>query len=103
MDWIQYLPYLLVMAGVTYLIRMLPLTLVRKPIHSRFLRSFLSYVPYAVLGAMTIPDIFYATGNIYTGLIGLACALFMAWREKSLVTVAITACAAVYASQFVIH
>lgn len=103
MSWAKYLPYLLVMAGVTYFIRMLPLTLIRKPIRSRFLRSFLSYVPYAVLGAMTIPDIFYATGSLYTALIGLAAALFMAWKEKSLVAVAITACAAVYAGQFLIH
>lgn len=56
-----FYPYLLVMAGVTYLIRMLPLTVFRREIRSPFLRSFLYYVPYAVLGAMTRPDIFYAT------------------------------------------
>ena len=54
----SFYPYLLVMAGVTYLIRMLPLTVFRREIRSRFLRSFLYYVPYAVLGSMTIPDIF---------------------------------------------
>ena len=51
--------YLLVMAGVTYLIRMLPLTIFRKEIKSTFIKSFLHYVPFAVLGAMTIPDVLY--------------------------------------------
>ena len=96
-----FFPYLIVMAAVTYLIRMLPMTLIRRPVRSRFLRSFLSYVPYAVLGAMTVPDIFYATGSLYTALVGLAAALVMAWREKSLLTVALTACGAVFVSQCV--
>lgn len=96
-----FFPYLIVMAAVTYLIRMLPMTLIRRPVRSRFLRSFLSYVPYAVLGAMTVPDIFYATGSLYTALAGLAAALIMAWREKSLLTVALTACCAVFVSQWI--
>ncbi|MBQ8536260.1 MAG: AzlD domain-containing protein [Clostridia bacterium] len=95
--------YLVVMAGVTYLIRMLPLTVFRKQIKSPFIRSFLAYVPYAVLAAMTIPEIFFSTGNSYTALIGLAVALVLAWMEKGLLTVALCACAAVYLSQLIIH
>ena len=63
--------YLLVMAGVTYLIRMLPLTIFRKEIKSTFVKSFLHYVPFAVLGAMTIPDVLYSTGDMRTAAVGL--------------------------------
>lgn len=94
-----FFPYLLVMAGVTYLIRMLPLTVFRREIRSPFLRSFLYYVPYAVLGAMTVPDIFYATGSLWTALAGLVVAVVLAWKEKSLLTVAVFACAAVAVAQ----
>ena len=78
-----FYPYLLVMAGVTYLIRMLPLTVFRREIRSPFLRSFLYYVPYAVLGAMTVPDIFYATGSLWTALAGLVVVLMMLVRQIS--------------------
>ena len=98
----SFYPYLLVMAGVTYLIRMLPLTFFRREIRSRFLRSFLYYVPYAVLGSMTIPDIFYSTGSLWTALIGLIVAVILAWKEKSLLTVALCACGAVAIAQVVI-
>ena len=101
MSWSQYLPYLLVMAGVTYLIRMLPLTVFRKEIKSTFVKSFLHYVPYAVLGAMTFPDVLYSTGSLWTALAGLVVAVVMAWRGRSLLTVAIGACAAVAAAQAV--
>ena len=102
MSWTDFLPYLLVMVGVTYLIRMLPLTVFRKEIKSRFVMSFLHYVPYAVLGAMTIPDVLYSTGNIGTALAGLAVAVVLAWRGKGLLTVAIAACVAVAAAQLVL-
>ena len=102
MSWSKFLPYLLVMAGVTYLIRMLPLTVFRTEIKSRFVMSFLHYVPYAVLGAMTIPDVLYSTGNIGTALVGLAVAVALAWRGKGLLTVAIAACVAVAAAQLVL-
>ena len=101
MSWSTFLPYLLVMAGVTYLIRMLPLTVFRKEIKSRFVMSFLHYVPYAVLGAMTIPDVLYSTGNLYTALVGLAVAVVLAWRGKGLLTVAIAACVGVAAVQLI--
>ena len=99
MTWPTYLLYLLVMAGVTYLIRMLPLTVFRKEIKSVFIRSFLHYVPYAVLAAMTIPGILTSTGDIRTALAGLAVAVVMAWRGMSLVSVSIGACLAVAAAQ----
>ncbi|MBQ9097020.1 MAG: AzlD domain-containing protein [Clostridia bacterium] len=81
--------YLLAMAGVTYLIRMLPFTFMRKKIKSVFIRSFLYYVPYAVLGAMTFPYIFYSTGNVITASAGAACALVLAYFNRSLITVAV--------------
>ncbi len=87
--------YLLVMAGVTYLIRMLPLVLCREKIQSRFLRSFLYYVPYAVLSAMTIPAIFYSTGYLVSAIAGLAVAVALSLWEKKLLTVACGACATV--------
>ena len=107
MTWHRFLPYMAVMAAVTYLIRMLPLTLFRRQIRSRFIRSFLYYVPYAVLTAMTIPDVLYATGYVSGGdpralwcaLCGLTVACVLAWRNRSLLTVAVAACAAVAAAQ----
>ncbi len=99
MNWSVYLAHLLVMAGVTYLIRMLPLTVFRREIKSVFVKSFLYYVPYAVLGAMTIPGIFSSTGNAWTATAGLIVAVIMAWRGRSLLTVAIAACVAVAAAQ----
>lgn len=102
MSWSRFLPYLAVMAGVTYLIRMLPLTVFRREIRSRFVLSFLRYVPYAVLGAMTIPDVLYSTGSMGTALVGLVVAVILAWRGKGLLTVAIAACVAVAAAQLVL-
>ena len=94
--------YLLVMAGVTYLIRMLPLTIFRKEIKSTFIKSFLHYVPFAVLGAMTIPDVLYSTGDLRTAAVGFVVAVILAWKGKSLLTVALAACAAVLAAQGVL-
>jgi branched-subunit amino acid transport protein len=88
--------YILVMAVVTYLIRMLPLVIWKKEITSPFVKSFLYYVPYACLAAMTFPAILSGTANIISGAIGFAVALILAYREKSLLTVALFACAAVF-------
>lgn len=89
--------YILAMAGVTYLIRMLPLVLFKKEITSPFVKSFLYYVPYACLAAMTFPAILTATaGGILSGVVGLVVALIVAYKEKSLLTVALFACAAVF-------
>lgn len=99
LTWPTYLLYLAVMAGVTYLIRMLPLTVFRREIKSVFVKSFLHYVPYAVLAAMTIPGVLESTGDIRTAAVGLVVAIVMAWRGHGLLTVAIAACVAVAAAQ----
>ena len=99
MNWSVFLPYVLVMAIVTYLIRMLPLVAFRKKITNRFIRSFLYYVPYGVLSAMTFPAILYATGSLPSAVVSLIVALALAWMEKSLLTVAIFASAAAFAVQ----
>jgi branched-subunit amino acid transport protein len=92
--------YILVMAGVTYLIRMIPFAFFNKKIKSVFVRSFLYYVPYAVLSAMTIPAIFYSTGNITTALIGTAVALILAYFNLPLIVVALAATAAAFGAGF---
>ena len=94
--------YLFVTAGTTYLVRMLPLVLMKGKIRSRFLLSFLHYIPYAVLSVMTIPAIFSATGDVRTAAAGFAVALVLAWRGKSLLTVAAAACAAVLMAELLL-
>jgi branched-subunit amino acid transport protein len=91
--------YILVMALTTYLIRVLPLTVFRKPIHSRFVKSFLHYVPYACLTAMTFPAILYDTAYMASGAAALTIAVWLAYRGKSLLTVSLASCAAVYLAE----
>ena len=86
----------LLTAAVTYAVRMLPLAVFQKQITSRWIQSFLFYIPYAVLGAMTFPAIFYATGNIATATAGLAVAVVLAYFNKGLLLTAIGASAAVF-------
>lgn len=93
--------YIAVMAGVTYLIRVIPFTLFRKKIQSPFFRSFLYYIPYAVLSAMTIPAIFSSTGSIVTSLVGTAVAVLLAYFGKPLIVVALAASAAAFAAGIV--
>ena len=85
------------MFAVTYAIRVLPLALIRKKIKSRFMRSFLAYIPYTVLGAMTFPAIFYSVDNIAAAAAGTAAALILAFTGRALLIVAASASAAVYA------
>lgn len=87
--------YVLIMAGVTYLIRALPFTLLRGEIKSVWLRSFFYYVPYAVLGAMTFPAIFFCTGSVVVSAIGCAAAICAAFLGGGLVTAAVVSVAAV--------
>ena len=87
--------YIATMALTTYLIRVLPLTIFRKPIKSRFLRSFLHYVPYACLTAMTFPAILTSTATVISGAAALLVAVWLAYRGKSLLTVSLAASAAV--------
>ena len=86
--------YLAVMAGVTYLVRAVPLILVKKPIKNRFLLSFLHYIPYAVLAAMTVPAIFYATDYFISAVVGFAVAAVLSFFKKGLIVVAVCSCAA---------
>lgn len=88
--------YIAAMALTTYLIRMLPLTIFRKPIRSRFLRSFLYYVPYACLTAMTFPAILTGAGTLAAGIGALIVAVSLACLGKSLVVVALSSSAAVF-------
>ncbi len=86
--------YIAVMAGVTYLVRMIPFTVFRKKIKSQFFRSFLHYIPYAVLSAMTIPAIFYSTGDMVTSVVGTVVAVVLAYLNMPLIAVALAASAA---------
>ena len=88
--------YMLTMALVTYLIRMVPITFIRGKIKNRTLRSFLYYVPYVTLGAMTVPAVFFATKSILSAAAGFLVALFLSYKNKSLLTVAAGACIVVF-------
>ncbi|MCR4905554.1 MAG: AzlD domain-containing protein [Clostridiales bacterium] len=91
---------LAVMAGVTYLIRMLPFAFFRHKIESRFIRSFLDYVPYAVLAAMTVPAVFSSAGGLIPSAVGAAAALALAWFDLPLIVVATAAALAAYLTGF---
>lgn len=95
--------YLLTMAGVTYLVRMLPMVLMKKKIQNRFLLSFLYYIPYAVLTVMTVPAILYSTSSYLSAIVGTAAALILAFFNKGLLTVAGFSCAAVLITELVMH
>lgn len=99
------LSYIAVMAIVTYLIRMIPLTVFQKKITNRFIRSFLYYVPFAVLSAMTFPAIFFSVGDSVTAVIsavvGTVVALILSLLEQKLITVALCSCAAVFITNLI--
>ncbi len=95
--------YLIVMAGVTYLLRMIPLVLIKKKIRNSFLYSFLYYVPYTVLSVMTIPAIFYSVEHRISAIIGFVTAMVLAYFEKGLVIVAACSCGAVFLSELAIY
>ena len=94
--------YLLTMAGVTYLVRMLPLLLVKKKIKNRFIVSFLYFMPYAVLCVMTVPAIFYATGSVISATVGFLAALIAAYFNKGLLKVALFSSAAVLVCELIL-
>ena len=95
--------YILVMAVTTYLIRVLPLLFFKKPIQSRFLRSFLHYVPIACLTAMTFPAILYTTEHLISGMVGLTIAVVLAMKNKSLIVVAAASCIAVFLAEQILR
>ena len=88
--------YIFVMAGVSYLLRALPMTLFRKPIRSRFVQSFLYYVPYVTLAVMTFPAILDATQSQWSGAAALIVGLVVAWLGADLFKTAVTCCAVVF-------
>lgn len=94
--------YIAVMAGVTYLIRMLPFTLFRKEIKSKFFNSVLYYIPYAVLSAMTFPAIFYSTDSTVSAAVGTVIAVVLAYFKVPLVIVALAASAGAFITGFII-
>ncbi|MCW2278577.1 AzlD domain-containing protein [Heliophilum fasciatum] len=94
--------YILVMAVVTYLIRLIPLTLMRKEIKNVYLRSFLYYVPYVTLAVMTFPAILHATANRWSAWTGFIVALILAYRGGSLFTVSLVACMAVFIMELIL-
>ncbi len=101
-DELYFALALLLTAGITYLIRMLPVVLFHKEIKSTFVRSFLYYVPYAVLTAMTVPAIFFSTAYLISACVGTAVAVVLAFRRHSLLTVAAFSCLAVFICELII-
>ena len=99
----EFIPYLIVMAVVTYLIRMIPLALIRKKIKNKFILSFLYYVPYAVLSAMVFPAMFFASGNIISATAGVIVAIAVAFRSNSLVLVAGCSCLSVLLAELILR
>ena len=91
------------MAVTTYLVRVLPLILLKKPIRSPFLKSFLRYIPAASLTAMTFPAILSAAENVLSGALGLAVAVVLSLKKKSLMVVAVAACAVVFLTEQIIR
>ena len=94
--------YLIVMAAVTYLIRVLPFTIFRKEIKNRTIRSFLHYVPYVTLSVMTVPAIFSAATNLISGIAAFVMAVLLAYFEKSLFQVAAGACFVVFVLELIL-
>lgn len=103
MDNTKFIIYLAVMAGVTYLVRMIPLVLIKEKIKNKFLLSFLHYIPYTVLSVMTVPAIFYATDNPITAAAGFAVAIIAALLKGSLVQVAALSCVGVFVAEIILN
>ncbi len=98
----KFIVYLLIMAGVTYLVRMIPMVMIKEKIKNKFILSFLHYIPYTVLSAMTIPACFYATGNPISAAIGFIIAVVAALFNRSLLQVAVLSCVGVLIAEIFI-
>jgi len=94
--------YLLVAAGITYLIRMLPLVLIKKKITNRIVLSFLHYIPYTVLAVMTVPAIFSSTSYVISAAFGFLVAIFLSLGKKSLLTVAAFSSLTVFVTEWIL-
>ena len=99
----NYAIYLFVMAGITYLIRMVPLVLVKKKIRNKYILSFLYYIPYAVLSVMTFPAIFYSTSSVVSAAVGTLIAIIVAFMNKSMVIVAALSSLGVFVTELVLR
>ncbi len=99
---LYFIGCIVAMSLTTYLVRMVPFVAFRKKIRSRFIRSFLYYLPYSVLGAMTVPYIFYSTGNFITAAVSFGVAFLLSYRRKSLPVVAVAACISAYLTGLII-
>lgn len=97
----KFFLYLIVMAAVTYLLRAIPMVLIKEKIKNKFMLSFLHYIPYTVLAAMTVPACFYATQSPISACIGFAIAVISALFEKSLVQVAALSCLGVFVAELI--
>lgn len=98
----EFFLYLLVTAGVTYLIRMIPAVFIKKKITNKYLISFLYYMPYAVLTVMTVPAIFYASGSIWSGIAGFFVGIIVAYFDGNLIKVALATCGVTFVVDFII-
>ncbi len=99
----KFIVYLAVMAGVTYLVRMIPMVLIKEKIKNKFVLSFLHYIPYTVLSVMTVPACFYATGNPITAAVGFVVAVIAALFERSLLQVALLSCTGVLVAEAIMR
>ena len=95
--------YLLIIAGSTYLIRVIPFNLFKNKIKNKYVNSFLHYIPYTVLAAMTFPAALFVTENIYTAIFGLFVSFILALKKCSLTVVAMSSCVAVFLLDFILN
>lgn len=102
MDNGKFFIYLFVMAGVTYLVRMIPMVMIKEKIKNKYILSFLHYIPYSVLSVMTVPACFYATDSPITAVVGFIVAMVAAMFERSLIQVAILSCAGVFITEIIL-
>ena len=102
METKRFLICLIVMAGVTYLIRLLPMLIFKNEIKNKFVVSFLHYIPYAVLSAMTVPAVFYATSSPVSAVAGFIVAIILSLFKQGLITVALASCVAVFAAELLL-
>ncbi len=99
----KFFVYFVVMAGVTYLIRVIPMVLIKEKIKNKFILSFLHYIPYTVLAVMTVPACFYATESPVSAVVGFIIAIVAAFFERSLIQVALLSCLGVFITETIIN
>jgi branched-subunit amino acid transport protein len=103
MDNGRFFIYLFVMAGVTYLVRMIPMVMIKEKIKNRYVLSFLHYIPYSVLSVMTVPACFYATDSPISAIVGFVVAIIASLFERSLIQVACLSCAGVFVTELLMN